>query len=125
MFSQIDSAHAYQQLALRTQRMDGDGKLTEGLMGLAGEAGEAIDILKKHLYQGHPLDKLHLAEELGDVAWYLAVSAWELGYDLNEIFAKNINKLRERYPNGFEEERSICRDGNGNLYYKVEEPKFL
>ena len=68
-----------------------------------------IDILKKYLFQGHELDKEHLAEELGDVAWYLSVAADALGYSLQEIFKMNIEKLRERYPDGFEEERSINR----------------
>ena len=86
-----------------------DLRLLNGLMGLNGEAGECIDIMKKYLFQGHGLDKEHLAEELGDVAWYLAVTADALGYSLQEIFKMNIEKLRERYPDGFEEERSINR----------------
>lgn len=84
-------------------------RLTNGLMGLNGEAGEAIDILKKHLYQGHELNREHLAKELGDVAWYLAVSADALGYTLEEILQMNIEKLRARYPDGFEAERSVNR----------------
>ena len=84
-------------------------RLVNGLMGLNGEAGEAIDILKKHLFQGHPLDSEHLAKELGDVAWYLAVSADALGYSLEEILQMNVDKLRARYPDGFEAERSVNR----------------
>ena len=84
-------------------------RLINGLMGLNGEAGEAIDILKKHLFQGHPLDSEHLAKELGDVAWYLAVSADALGYSLEEILQMNVDKLRARYPDGFEAERSVNR----------------
>lgn len=76
--------------------------LLNGVMGLAGEAGEALDILKKHLFQGHPLNKDHLIKELGDVSWYLAVTAYALGYDLETVFQKNIEKLLERYPNGFD-----------------------
>ena len=75
----------YQKEALRTAPTnwrDPIEPLENGLMGLNGEAGEAIDILKKHLFQGHPLDREHLATELGDVAWYLAVSADALGYTL-------------------------------------------
>lgn len=61
----------YQQLALRTanRSLNPIDELTNGLMGLNGEAGEAIDILKKHLFQGHPLDRIHIAKELGDIAW--------------------------------------------------------
>lgn len=84
-------------------------QLENGLMGLNGEAGEAIDILKKHLFQGHPLDREHLAKELGDVAWYLAVSADALGYTLEEILEMNVKKLRARYPEGFKVERSVSR----------------
>lgn len=85
-------------------------RILNGLMGLNGEAGECIDIFKKHLFQGHELDEEHLAEELGDVAWYLAVTADALDYTLEEIFKMNIEKLRKRYPDGFEEERSVNRD---------------
>lgn len=84
-------------------------RLINGLMGLNGEAGEAIDILKKHLFQGHEMDREHLAKELGDVAWYLAVSADALGYSLEEILQMNVDKLRVRYPDGFETERSKNR----------------
>lgn len=85
------------------------GALENGLMGLCGEAGEAIDILKKHLFQGHDLDKEHLAKELGDVAWYLAVSADALGYDLETILMMNVKKLRARYPEGFDSDLSQNR----------------
>ena len=84
-------------------------QLENGLMGLNGEAGEAIDLLKKHLFQGHPLEREHLAKELGDVAWYLAVSADALGYTLEEILEMNVKKLRLRYPEGFEVVRSVRR----------------
>lgn len=101
----------YQQLALRTARKDLDSTqmLLNGLMGLNGEAGEAIDILKKHLFQGHWLDREHIASELGDASWYLAVSAWALGYNLEDIFENNIKKLKDRFPDGFDSERSINR----------------
>ena len=83
-------------------------------MGLNGEAGEAIDIFKKYLYQGHPLDRDHLARELGDVAWYLALSAHALGYSLEDVFEMNIEKLEKRYPRGyFESGKSVHRrDGD-------------
>lgn len=91
-------------------------RLQQGLMGLCGEAGEAIDILKKHLFQGHEFSedvREHLAKELGDVAWYLAVSADALGYSLETILRMNVNKLRKRYPNGcFESEKSMERQPN-------------
>ena len=86
----------YQQAALRTAPGDlpPERLLLNGLMGLNGEAGEAIDILKKHLFQGHELDTAHMAKELGDVAWYLAVSANAIGYDLETIMQINVDKLK-------------------------------
>ena len=101
----------YQQLALRTLNPDLDPKdvLINGVMGLCGESGEAIDIVKKHLAQGHPLDREKLAKELGDVAWYLAETAYAIGYLLEEILQMNIEKLKARYPEGFSSENSIHR----------------
>ncbi len=83
--------------------------LLEGTMGLAGEAGECLDIMKKYLFQGHKIDKEHLVKELGDVSWYLAVTAYVLGYDLEKVFRLNVDKLRKRYPDGFASERSTNR----------------
>lgn len=79
-------------------------------MGLNGEAGEAIDILKKHLFQGHELDTAHMAKELGDVAWYLAVSANAIGYDLETIMQMNVDKLKARHPDGFDAKHSLYRN---------------
>ena len=84
--------------------------LINSVMGLCGESGEAIDIVKKHLFQGHDLDKEKLAKELGDIAWYLAEAATALNMDLDDIFAANIEKLKKRYPEGFDSERSIHRN---------------
>lgn len=102
----------YQREAMRTASgMNKEyPRLLNGLMGLNGEAGEAIDILKKHLFHGHDLDKEHLAKELGDVAWYLAISAEALGYDLETILQMNVDKLRARYPDGFSAEKSLHRE---------------
>lgn len=107
----------YQGAALRTEsrpfkgRDDEDlARLLQGLIGLCGEAGECIDIYKKHVFQGHELDKAQLAKELGDVAWYLAVSAAAIGYDLESIMRMNIDKLRRRYPEGFDSELSQHRE---------------
>lgn len=85
------------------------GTLINGVMGLCGESGEVIDLVKKHLSQEHPLDREALAKELGDVAWYLAETAYVLGYPLEEIFRMNLEKLSARYPDGFSTERSLHR----------------
>ena len=84
--------------------------LINAVMGLCGESGEAIDIVKKHLHQGHDLDKEKLCKELGDIAWYLAEAAYVLDTDLDAIFSANIDKLKARYPEGFDTEKSIHRE---------------
>ncbi|MDR1692681.1 MAG: nucleoside triphosphate pyrophosphohydrolase family protein [Oscillospiraceae bacterium] len=100
----------YQALALRTAaRTDSGTLLQNGVMGLCGEAGECIDIVKKHLFQGHGLDRDKLIGEAGDCLWYLANLAEGLGVSLDEIAVRNIEKLRKRYPDGFETERSVKR----------------
>ena len=112
MFSDNKSLgiNEYQNKAMRTaSSLSEHDLLVNGVMGLNGEAGECIDLVKKHLFQGKPLDKEHLAKELGDVAWYLAITAKGIGYDLETIMQMNIDKLLARYPNGFEVERSENR----------------
>jgi len=101
----------YQNLAMRTLNPELSKKdvLINGVMGLCGESGEAIDIVKKHLAQGHELDREALIKELGDVAWYLAETAYALDIPLEEVLQRNIDKLRARYPQGFETSRSIER----------------
>jgi len=101
----------YQKLALRTANMEMSERdaLINGVMGLCGESGEVIDMVKKHVAHGHPLDKEKLAKELGDVAWYLAETATALDIDLEEVLARNIEKLKKRYPEGFKTENSVNR----------------
>lgn len=103
----------YQIEAMRTASgvtaASDENLILNGAMGLCGESGEIIDLLKKNVFQGHDLDKKHLAKECGDVLWYLAVLAKGLGYDLDEIAEMNKTKLRKRYTDGFEVEKSIHR----------------
>ena len=86
----------YQKLALSTmnKKLSKKDQLINGVMGLCGESGEVIDIVKKHLAHDHPLDHAHLIEELGDVAWYLAETADALGISLEKVFVNNIEKLK-------------------------------
>ena len=86
--------------------------LINSVMGLCGESGEAIDLVKKWLMQGHELDKEHLVRELGDVAWYLAEAATALELPLEDILRANLEKLERRYPGGFSTEKSVGRDKN-------------
>lgn len=101
----------YQRMARRTagtkQKSD---KMEEALFGLAGEVGELCDHYKKYMHQGHEISYNHMAEEAGDVMWYLAEIADALGVTLEDIARRNIAKLRNRYPDGFDPERSINRE---------------
>lgn len=102
----------YQKLAMTTlnKEMSKKDMLINGVMGLCGESGEAIDIVKKHLAQGHELDREKLIKELGDIAWYLAEMATVLDIELEEVLERNIEKLKKRYPEGFDKEKSINRE---------------
>lgn len=101
----------YQKLAMRSLNPEIDKKelILNASMGLCGESGEVIDLIKKHLFQGHSLDDEKLIKELGDVAWYLAEAATALNVNLSEILEKNIKKLENRFPDGFNSNRSINR----------------
>ena len=105
------TANEYQRqaMALLNPALNRKDVLINGVMGLCGESGEAIDIVKKHLHQGHPLDKEKLAKELGDIAWYLAETAYALDIPLEQILRMNLEKLKNRYPEGFSTERSMNR----------------
>ena len=96
-------------MATLNTELDKKNILINGVMGLCGESGEAINIVKKHLAQGHELDREGLIKELGDIAWYLAETASALEINLDEVLAKNIEKLKKRYPEGFDTEKSIYR----------------
>ena len=105
----------YQTAALRTAQTDklsASDLLLNSALGLCGESGEVADLVKKHLFQGHDLDLDHVAKELGDIAWYLAVGAYSIGYDLEKILQMNVDKLKARYPDGFSVDRSLHRDKN-------------
>ena len=105
----------YQIAALRTAQTDKlstSDLLLNSALGLCGESGEVADIVKKHRFQGHDIDIEHIAKELGDVAWYLAVGAYAIGFDLESIFRMNKEKLEARYPDGFSTDRSLHRDKN-------------
>lgn len=96
-------------MATLNPALDKKDVLINGVMGLCGESGEAIDIVKKWLMQGHELDKKHLVRELGDVAWYLAEAATALDVPLEAVFQGNLDKLRQRLPNGFDTGASVKR----------------
>ncbi len=105
------NANEYQKLAMTTLNpaLSKKDVLINSVMGLCGESGEAIDIVKKWLAQGHELDKEHLAKELGDIAWYLAEAATALDLSLEDILQANVDKLKKRYPDGFDAQNSLVR----------------
>lgn len=104
--------NVYQQLAQRTCNITNtpSSKIENGILGMCGEAGECADILKKYLFQGHEFDSDKMAEEIGDVLWYVGEAAAGLGLTLEEIALRNIRKLKNRYPEGFDPDRSINRE---------------
>lgn len=105
------NVNEYQELAMTTlnPQLSKKDVLINSVMGLCGESGEAIDIVKKWLAQGHELDKERLAKELGDIAWHLAEAATALDLPLEQILQANIDKLKKRYPDGFEVKKSLVR----------------
>lgn len=107
----------YQEAAMRTANpvrtaTSERERLLNFSLGLAGEAGEVADLIKKHVYHGHPLDKEKLIKELGDCLWYVTGMAWCIGSSLFIVGMRNVEKLRKRYPDGFSQERSINREEN-------------
>jgi NTP pyrophosphatase (non-canonical NTP hydrolase) len=101
----------YQKLANRSAGAGGKGeqRLIVSALGLAGEAGEFANLVKKMTAHGHPFDRTALEDELGDVLWYLAEAATAAGLDLNLIGNQNVEKLIQRYPDGFSQKDSINR----------------
>lgn len=106
-------AAEYQKLALRTasgERNESvEDKLLNGILGLVGEVGEIVDHIKKALFQGHELDSDKVADESGDVLWYISLISHAIGIPMEEIMNRNIEKLKIRFPDGFDTERSINR----------------
>ena len=107
----------YQELAMRTANLNASPKelLMECGLGIAGEAGEVADLIKKVRCQGHDLEQLKpkIMEELGDVAWYIAYGCYLLNADMESVLQGNIDKLHRRYPEGFDAERSVRRSEYG------------
>lgn len=100
----------YQTAADRTSgNLSPWDKVRNGCYGMNGEAGECIDILKKTEFQGHNFDPAKLLDELGDVLWYVAQTTTGLGVTLEAVAQHNIDKLKARYPDGFDSERSVHR----------------
>lgn len=108
-------AKQFQKTALRTANKNPDRgmRLANWGLGLSGEAGEAAELIKKHVFHQHPLDRDALARELGDVLWYVAVLAKEIDASLEDLMEINVLKLQKRYPKDFTPEASINRPSEG------------
>lgn len=121
------TGNEYQALAMRTNDRKGTerllflanatdkhgveefGGVLNGCLGLAGESGEVLDMVKKWVFHEKDLDKDHLKKELGDVMWYVAMLCESFGFDLDEILQMNVDKLKARYPEGFDPEKANHR----------------
>lgn len=114
----------YQELAMRTN----DGKsekrlwqntqehnfyktadLLNGVLGLTGEAGEVADLVKKGIFHQKGIDETHLKKEIGDVMWYVAMICESCGFSLDDVLETNVEKLKARYPEGFDVKRANNR----------------
>lgn len=121
------TANEYQKLAMRTN----DGRATDRLLqkiikvnkderdyggiinsclGLSGEVGELNDMIKKWIFHEKPLDEDELCKELGDILWYIAMFCESMNWNMEEVMQQNIDKLKKRYPEGFDIERVNNRE---------------
>jgi NTP pyrophosphatase (non-canonical NTP hydrolase) len=84
-------------------------RLLHGAFGLT-EHAELLDMLKKHIFYGKPIDVVNLKEECGDILWYLAIIFDEMGWTFNEVGSFVISKLQQRYPDKFDASKAINRN---------------
>jgi NTP pyrophosphatase (non-canonical NTP hydrolase) len=101
----------YQRAAMRTANagIADDARMMDAAAGLSEEAGEVLGLIRKHLYMQHALDRERVTKELGDLLWCLATVATSVGVTLEEVAAKNVEKLQRRYPAGYSDEASRAR----------------
>lgn len=105
----MKSTYRDEVLRLCNKELNQEEKLLNGAMGLVGEAGEVIDLLKKFKFHKKPFDRDKLLNEIGDVRWYLELLTIALDTTMEEVEAINTKKLNIRYPNGFSAEDSELR----------------
>lgn len=121
------TGNEYQELAMRTNCKDAKERLDDKLhnnmlvnfaqvinasLGLSGEVGELNDMIKKFAFHGTPMDESHFMKEVGDICWYIAQMCDACGYKLDDILDINIDKLKARYPEGFDTVRANNRASN-------------
>ena len=104
------TGNEYQRLAARTINLGltSEGQRMHALHGIAAEVGELHGIYQK-IYQGHEFNPEHAKKEVGDILWMLAEYCTANGWSLDDIMQLNIDKLRVRYPEGFDVEHSLHR----------------
>lgn len=105
------TGNEYQKLAMRTCSIpysDKGGMMNHSVFGLCSEAGEVAGLFQK-VYQGHELDPEHLKKELGDCLWMIAEACTAMNWTMEDVMQLNIDKLRARFPEGFDPERSLHR----------------
>ncbi len=111
----------YKEMVLRTESKDFEAissrlkdkralRLLHGSCGIATEAGELLDAMKKHIFYGKEIDTVNIVEEIGDLMWYSAILLDELGVEFEEVMEKNINKLKARYGEKFSETSANTRN---------------
>lgn len=108
----------FQRLALRTEKPLATPELRSmhAALGLATEVGEYTTEVKRMVIYEKPLDdarRAHMAEELGDIMWYMAIAADALGLELAEICRSNINKLQLRFPDAYSNHAAEARADKG------------
>ena len=109
------TGNEYQKLAMRTCNLSNvtssivfSNIVYHGVFGLTSEAGEVAGLLQK-VYQGHGFDKEHMKKELGDCMWMIAEICTALDFSLDDVMQTNIEKLKARYPDGFDPDKSLHR----------------
>lgn len=97
-----DIEYLHGQNVVRKEDMIDVGGILNGCLGLAGESGETLDMIKKWIFHEKDLDKEHLKKEIGDVMWYVAMICESVGFDLDDVLQTNVDKLKSRYPEVFD-----------------------
>ncbi|WP_125579756.1 nucleoside triphosphate pyrophosphohydrolase family protein [Levilactobacillus cerevisiae] len=91
----------YQKAANRTL-YGNEQVLTNCALGLAGETGQVVDLVKNYTFHGKSMDHDAIVKEMGDVLWYLSqISQWA-DIDFDEVAQDNIKRLNARYPHGYQ-----------------------
>lgn len=108
----VETLDEYQKLSERTlnTELDWRDSMLNYTLGLAGETGEVVDIVKKGIFHGHEMSQDKMCEELGDALFYIAAIATMSKLSLSDIATMNVRKLKRRYPDGFSKEKSVNRE---------------